>query len=88
MSALELLSLEKTELRSDLIDICNFLKKGTREGSARLCSLLISDKMSGSDTKLYYGRGRLDVRKNFFSMDMVKHCKDFLARSLMFHACQ
>ena len=33
--------------------------------------------MSGSNTKLCQGRGRLDIRKNFFPMNVVKHYTRF-----------
>ncbi|KAK4810807.1 LOW QUALITY PROTEIN: hypothetical protein QYF61_008779 [Mycteria americana] len=55
-----LFSLEKKRLRGDLIAVCNFLMRGSREGGADLFSLV-----SGDTT--------LDIRKKFFTERVVKH---------------
>lgn len=66
-----LASLEKRKLRGDFIALYNFLRKKWR--GRHLFSLVINNKMEGNDTKLCWGRFRMDIRNNLFTMRMVKH---------------
>lgn len=42
-----------------------------REGGADLCSLISSDRINGSDSKLPQRKIRLDLRKPFFQPERV-----------------
>lgn len=65
--------LEKRRLRDDLITLCSFLRRGSREGAAELCFLLSCARMPRNGLKLPQGRFRLDIGQHFFTEKVVRH---------------
>ena len=70
---LGLFSLEKRRVWVDLMVAFQCIKGACKKDEDRLFSRACCDKTRGNGFKLKEGRFRLDVRKKFFTMRVVKH---------------
>ena len=71
---LGLFSLEKRRLWGDLRAAFQYLKRSYRSEGGRLFISPCCDRKGGSHFKLKEGRFRLQIRKKFFTVRVVRHC--------------
>ena len=80
LRALGLFSLEKTRLREDLIAAFQYLKGAYRKDGDKLFIWICSNRTKDNGFKLREGRFKLDIRKKFFTVRVVKHWTGFPER--------
>jgi len=79
---LGLFSLEKGRLQGDYVAAFRYLKGACKKHWDRLFSRACCNRTRSDGFKLREGRFRLGIRKKFFTIRVVKHCKR-LPRAVM-----
>ena len=72
---LGLFRLEKRRLPGDLLAAFQYFKEADKQDGDRRFRRACCGRTRGNGFKLKEGRFRLDLRKNFFTMRVVKHWK-------------
>jgi len=70
---LGLFCLEKTRLRGELTAAFQYLRGAYKKAGDRLFTRACSDRKNGNGFKLKEGRFRLDRRKKFFTLRVMRH---------------
>ena len=70
-------SLEKRRLWGDFTAAFQYLKGADKKDGASLSSRACCNRARGNGFELKEGRFRLDIRKKFFTMRVVKHWNRF-----------
>lgn len=73
MKELGLFSSQKRRLQVDLIATFQYLKETYREAGKALFRRVYGDRMRGNDLKLRQPSFRLDLRKKFFTIRVLKY---------------
>ena len=73
LGQLRLFSLEKRRLQGHLIVAFQYLMGAYRKAGEGLFNRECSNRMRGNGLKLKEGRFRLDIRKKFFTVRVVRH---------------
>ena len=69
---LGLFRLEKRRFQGELIAAFQYLKGSCKKEGDRLFSMVCRDRTKGNGFKLKEGRFRLNIRKNFFTVRVMK----------------
>jgi len=61
-------------LRGDLVAAFQYLKEAHKKDGENICSRASCNRTRSNGFKLREGRFKLDIRKKFFMIKVVKHC--------------